>query len=251
LVFLATKRARVSDDAAEQLRQLVADWGLTPGDRLPPERELASRLGVGRTSVREGLRALEIIGFVEVVPSKGVYLKGGADAPLDGLIRAWLAEHRGTLLDLIELREALETQAAHLAADRASAADLRALADALIRMRAALAPEDPDAFVAADTAFHDAVARASGNALFRRALASIARETATYKLTTGRLGPGYLARALADHEAVHAALVAGDAPAARRAMRAHIVQTPVDLGLLGEGGDGGRDGGHDRRPAVE
>lgn len=248
-VFVTTKRGRVSDDVAEQIRGLVDEWGLRPGERLPPERELASRLGVGRTSVREGLRTLDLIGFVEVLPSRGVFLKEGAAGPLDRLIRSWLSAHRGSLLELIELREALETQAAGLAAKRATGRDLLAMDQALDRMRAALA-DDADAFVAADTAFHDALARGTGNGLLRRALASVAREVEVYKLTTARLGTEARQHALDDHDALAACLRDGDSDGAREAMRRHIVRTPLDLGILEDPEMRGQGaGGHTKRRA--
>ncbi len=85
-MFAPVRRGRLSDDAADQIRNRVAEWGLKPGDRLPPERELAARLGVGRTSVREGLRTLELSGFIDVIPSKGVYLKEDAGGQIDRLV---------------------------------------------------------------------------------------------------------------------------------------------------------------------
>lgn len=230
--FVATRRARVSDDAAEQVRRLVEEWGLQPGDRLPPERELAARLGVGRTSVREGLRVLELIGFVEVLPSRGVFLKEGAAGQLDRLVRSWLSAQRGPLLELVELREALETQVAGLAAERAEPRHWAALDGALTTMRDAENDADPDDFVAADNAFHDAIAGGAGNSLLRRALASVGREVGAYKLTTARLGREARHRALADHVIIAAALHERDVEAARAAMRRHIVVTPRDLGVL-------------------
>jgi len=233
-VLVAGRRGRVSDDAAERIRRLVDDARLRPGDRLPPERELAARLGVGRTSDREGLRVLELMGYVEVVPSKGVFLKEGAAGPFAQLVRAWLVTNQRSLRDLVELREALETQAAALAAQHATDDDRWAVRRALSRQRDAGEADDPDGFVAADNAFHDAIARATGNALLRRALASIAREVETYKLTTARLGAEARRRALTDHERIAAAIEAADAEAARAAMRSHIVETPFAIGVLGD-----------------
>ncbi|MBA3414157.1 MAG: FadR family transcriptional regulator [Chloroflexia bacterium] len=233
-MLVAGRRSRVSDDAAEQIRLLAEEMGLRPGDRILPERELAVRLGMGRTSVREGLRALEVVGYVEVVPSKGVFLKEGAAGPFDRLVRSWLSAHQGSLRELVELREALETQAAGLAAERATDDDRWAVRRAVARQREAEVDDDPDAFVAADNTFHDAIARATGNNLLRRALASIGREVEVYKLTTARLGPSARRWAMVDHERIATAIETGDADGARATMRSHIVETPLRIGVLGE-----------------
>lgn len=228
-VLFATKRSRLSDHAAERIRLLIEEQGIAPGSRLPSERELSRQLGVGRTSVREGLRTLEMIGLIETVPSKGVYLREGTAGPLDKLITSWLSIHKGTVHDLIELREAVETQAACLAANRAAPPLIASMEQAVIAMRWAKDAEDAERFVDADTAFHDAVAEASGNALLRRALASIAREIVTFRMATALLGQTVLERSLADHERVLSAIKARDASAAGAAMREHIVRTPHDL----------------------
>jgi GntR family transcriptional regulator, transcriptional repressor for pyruvate dehydrogenase complex len=230
-VFL-TRHTRVADDVVEQLRQRVAEQGLRPGDRLPSERELARQLGIGRTSLREGLRVLELIGFLEIRPGRGVYLKEGAAAPLDRLIRSWVSKQRGAIRDLIELREATETKAAWLAAERASAGDIAALSQVVEQLRAAAEANDTVRFVHADTQFHDLIARASGNGLLRRALASIADETAWYRAATAQLGRAALERSLADHEEIFRAVAAHDAPAAGQAMQRHIVHFPMDFQLL-------------------
>jgi DNA-binding FadR family transcriptional regulator len=205
------------------VRELIDQRGLRPGDRLPSERELARHLGVGRTSVREGLRSLELLGLLEVVPGKGIYLRCGAGEPFERAVRDWLAAHEGTLRELVELREAVETQAARLAARRASASDLAALERALGRMADATEAGDVEAFVASDTAFHDAVACASGNGLVRRSLASIARETIAFRTATASVGRWVMERTHAEHEAVYRAIAAADVGAASNAMREHIL----------------------------
>lgn len=233
-MVLSIRPPRVSDDSANRIRELAVDWRLKPGEKLPSERELAQRLGVSRTAVREGLRTLDAIGFVQVIPSKGVFLREDAAAPLERLIQSWLSSHRGSIQELIELREALETQAASLAATRASEGELLALQEAFNEMSASINGSGATAFVDADNRFHELIARSSGNALLRRALASITEEVLVYKLTTARLGLPHRERALRDHELVLEALLVRDPAAAREAMRRHIVRTPVDLKVIDE-----------------
>jgi GntR family transcriptional repressor for pyruvate dehydrogenase complex len=232
-MFVPNRRGRLSDDAAEQIRERVEEWGLKPGDRLPPERELATRLGVGRTSVREGLRSLELSGFVDVIPSKGVFLKAGPGEKLDRALTTWLTADRGGQLELIELRAALEGQAVALAAERATPVELATIERGLPALRAAIEAGDLKTIVAADAAFHDAIARASRNSLLRRVLTAIGSDIAAQVRAQAESGlnGGAKTRTLTDHEQIVAAMRARDAVAARTAMEGHIAHTARDLGL--------------------
>jgi GntR family transcriptional repressor for pyruvate dehydrogenase complex len=230
-----TRYARLADDVAQQVRLLIDDGEFRQGERLPPERELAERLGVARASIREGLRTLEMMGVIEIRPGRGSFVTGNVASPLDTLISSWFSVHRDWLREVIELREAVEAQAARLAAVRASTADFAAIERAIASMRLALDANDVDEFVEADAAFHDAIAHASANPLLRRALISIAREIHSYRLAMGRLlGHSWLERSLSEHEAIARAIQARDALAAWHAMRQHIVAAPRDFQILGD-----------------
>lgn len=234
-MFVPNRRGRISDDAAEQIRERVEEWGLKPGDRLPPERELAARLGVGRTSIREGLRALEFSGFVDVIPSKGVFLKEDPGGKLDRTLAAWLAADRGGQIELIELRAALEGQAVALAAERATPVELATIERGLPAMRSAIEAADPQAVVTTDATFHDAIARASRNTLLRRVLGAIGAEIGSQVQAQAESGlSGKVGNEmLADHAEIAAAMKARDAAAARTAMETHIARIARDLGLTG------------------
>jgi len=231
-MLVAPRRARVSDDAAERILQLVDDRNLLPGDRLPAERELAAQLKVGRTSIREGLRTLELLGLIEIRPSRGVYLKIGPAASLDLVIKSWIASHQGSFAELIELREALESQCAGLAAERGGPLELHAIDRTVELQRSAMDSLDLDLFVRGDNAFHDAVAAASRNGLLRQALSALSRDIDIYKMTTARLGPAARQHAVDDHACIARALRAHDIAGARSAMRSHIVDTPREIGVL-------------------
>jgi GntR family transcriptional repressor for pyruvate dehydrogenase complex len=232
---LVVPRSRLSDDAAEQVRRLIEEGGLRPGDRLPSERDLARQLGVARTSIREGLRTLEITGVIEIIPGKGTFLRAGASGPFSNAIRSWLARNEGAIVELIELREAIESLSARLAAERATSEDQRAIRDALDFMRDAARADAVDRFVEADRAFHDAVATATRNDLVRRALSSIQQETLSFRKATTSLGTLVRQRTIAEHEAVARAIEAGDDAAAAEAMRRHIlVWAPTKGERLGD-----------------
>jgi GntR family transcriptional repressor for pyruvate dehydrogenase complex len=234
-MFVPNRRGRISDHAAEQIRERVEEWGLKPGDRLPPERELAARLGVGRTSIREGLRALELSGFVDVIPSKGVFLKEDPGGKLDRTLSAWLAADRGGQLELIELRSALEGRAVVLAAERATPVELATIERGIPALRSAIESGNPDAVATADVAFHEAIARASRNSLLRRMLVSIGAEIGAQIQAQAESGlSGEIGeRMLADHVAIVAAMRDRDAAAARAAMDIHIARIAHDLGVAG------------------
>ena len=199
----------------------------------PPERELATRLGVGRTSIREGLRTLELSGFIDVIPSKGVYLKEDPGGKLDRMLTAWLAADRGGQLELIELRAALEGQAVALATNRATPVELATIERGLPALRSAIAGGDRVATVSADASFHDAIARASRNGLLRRVLATIGADISAQVQAqaesglTGEVGE----RMLADHEAIATAMKGRDSITARAVMERHVSQIAVDLGI--------------------
>ncbi|HEY4277785.1 MAG TPA: FCD domain-containing protein [Conexibacter sp.] len=193
---------------AEQVRLLLAEEPIAPGDRLPPERELAARLGVSRSSLREGLRRLTDLGIIESRQGSGTYL-----APLD-------------LGDLFDVRLRLEPLAARLAAERHGEEDLRRIDDALVAMAAVRA--DPHAFGEADTRAHAAIVEASASLPLRVLFSAIADLLRHSRATT--LGDDAQRRVTLDElEAIVTAIRAGDADGAEAAMHRHIARVGETL----------------------
>lgn len=212
---------RLYRQIAEQLRSLIAAGEFPPGGRLPAERELAVQLGVSRPSVREALIALEVEGWVEVRTGSGVYVldrqqANGAAAP------AVPAAEWGPL-ELIRARRVIEGEIAALAATAARRKDLQAMADAIALMR-----EDSGrnvAPLAGDRAFHTAVATACNNGVLLETVQTFwdARRGPLFS----RLGDYFESvpswkRAIAEHEAVLAAIRDRNPDAARAAMQQHM-----------------------------
>ena len=152
---------------AHRLLELFTGGELEVGTRLPPERQLAASLGVGRSAVREALAALEILGIVDVRPGSGTYLRGAASDLLPQTLRWGLMIGEKNTAQLIELRAGLESYTARLAAGRVDAAQLETLRGSVAAMRGASAAQAgadgasagiPDevlaTFVAADAEFH-------------------------------------------------------------------------------------------------
>lgn len=209
-------RPRLYEQVVERLREHVNAEGLKTGDRLPPERDLADRLGVSRTSVRQAIVALEVQGLVEVRHGGGTYLlRDRLNAePLETMI-----DRRRRLPDVLDARDALETKLAALAADRRTNEDLAEIDAALAAMAAAVATGELG--VAEDQRFHGAVTAAAHSALLADFMAEISLSIAESRTESLRQ-PGRPSRSLEQHRRVAEAIRAGDSPKAGRAMHTHI-----------------------------
>jgi DNA-binding FadR family transcriptional regulator len=214
------KKTRTFEDVLAQIERRIVEDGLTVGSRLPAERQLAEQLGVGRSSVREAMRVLETLGVVSSQvgrgPEAGAILTSRPDSALTDLLRLHLG------LASLELREVIDTRLMieRWAADRAAAAraDTSALAAALAAMGSAGSAEE---FVEHDTAFHCAIADASGNRLIAAIMRSLRDSMRRYAVeAVERLGDTSLLQA--DHERILAAIDAGDPGAASRAVTDHL-----------------------------
>ncbi|MFD3443308.1 FadR/GntR family transcriptional regulator [Microbacteriaceae bacterium 4G12] len=204
---------------------------LSPGDRLPPERTLAADLGVGRSSVREALRVLEVLGLVRTAvgsgPSSGAVIVSRPSGGMSALLRLQVAAHGFAVEDIVRTRLALETA---VVADLAEAlrggsagVDLGAARDLLAAMEA---PGLTDAeFLALDQRFHLALAEASGNQVIVATMAGLRDSIEHYVRVGARQLPSWAdtsARLIGEHRDILAAVESGDAAAARAAVREHI-----------------------------
>ena len=209
---------------AHSLRALIVERKMKPGDRLPSERVLAQQLQVGRPVVRDALRILETLGLIGVSPRQGSYVQqpdmaACMEAVVDSVARSLSAE-AGWQEGLFETRRILEAEGAALAAQRATAEDLRALEDALGRLREGI--EDGTAFQAAERQLAHALAQAARNPI----LAGLARGLTGLCQNGAGADTDLAARlqALRHHEGVVAAIAAGRAAEAREATAQHLQQ---------------------------
>jgi len=214
-----------ASEVARRLLDLFTSGRIAPGTRLPPERQLAATLEVGRSAVREALAALEILGIVDVRPGSGTYLRGEASELLPQTLRWGLLIGERNTRELLELRAGLEIYVARLAAGRAAGATSE-LDEHVRRMREHLG--DLAVFARADLAFHAELARLADNAALVDQLHVVRSLLQVY--ADRAVGDGEQARrALAEHEAVAAAVHAGDADAAASAMAAHMATAAARL----------------------
>ncbi|RFU82961.1 FadR family transcriptional regulator [Streptomyces triticagri] len=218
-------RTRLYEQVLDRLRAYVAEGGLGAGDRLPPERELAQRLGVSRASVKQAIVVLEVQGLVEVRHGGGSYLvRDSLDAePVERLV-----ERRRRLPDVLEAREALETKLAELAAERRTDEDLEAMRAALDVMADDI--EGGGHGVDGDRLFHRAVTEAAHSSLLAEFMRSIADQITESRNESLRQ-PGRPARSLAQHGAILDAIEERNARGAAAAMRRHV-RTVAKVRLL-------------------
>ncbi len=162
-MFRSIKHTRVSDEIVGQIKHLISEGKLRPGDRLPPERELIKQFGVSRPSLREALNSLVAMGFLEVKQAKRTYVKsvtsGMMQDPLSLLIRADAQK----IFDLVEVRKAMEAWGAFHAAQRASEEDLQRLERIVEDMK--IAVEEGRPWEKQDADFHLTMAQATHNTI--------------------------------------------------------------------------------------
>jgi GntR family transcriptional regulator, transcriptional repressor for pyruvate dehydrogenase complex len=220
----------VKERVAGQLRGLIEDGSLQAGQQLPSERELAERLGVSRSTVREAVQFLGALGLVEIRHGSGTFVRPEGDrAQLPSEWLQWTRRHTMHVHELLEVRRGLEALAAELAAERSH--DLAAIEDALADMEAALDGPDVPALVEADLAFHTALAAASGNAALRHLTESLGRELLRERGAIWNK-PGRPERSLREHRRIYEAVRARDPLGARTAIVDHLESVEQDVDAL-------------------
>ncbi|MEM6343519.1 MAG: FadR/GntR family transcriptional regulator [Bacteroidota bacterium] len=148
-----------------QIRSLITSGQLSPGDKLPSERKLAEKLGVGRSHVREAIRKLEFYGILKTMPQNGTMVAGIGITALEGLITDVLKLENSDFASLVETRVVLEQNSAQLAAQRRTQEDLKNIEAALAAYEAKI--EEGGQAVEEDLMFHLAIAEASQNSVLK------------------------------------------------------------------------------------
>lgn len=223
--------ARLHRQLTHRLLGELAAGKYGPGERLPSELELARQLGVSRGVVRELLRSLEDRGALTIRPGRGARAQPISNwNVLDAEVLAALMPTPASipvLTHYLECRRILETEAAALAAERASSKELSNMADAFSLMSelaesSQTDPEDERGFHEADIAFHGAIFRASGNQVLPRVVEPIQRAMATLRPRLALHPEHRLRTTLPQHKAILAAIADRDAPRARATMNEHL-----------------------------
>lgn len=214
--------------AIEELERIALDE-LRAGEALPSEGALATMLGISRLTVREAVRALEARGLLELRKGRRPTVSAPNGALAGDYFRTAIRRDPSALFELLEVRLALETRIAALAATNASRAALAAMTSAIDEMRAAA---DEDAFHDADVRFHEALAVGSGNGMLTQLIEQLSEPLRTSRRHShrGRLREGRpFDEVVEAHRAVLYAVQRRDPQAAAHAMETHLRTTERDL----------------------
>ena len=243
--FRVVRKTRVSEEITEQVRDLITSGRLKIGDRLPAERELAKILQVGRSTVREAIRAMESLGILESRPGEGTFLvshplHSQPDPITANAFKSWENQRK-----LFEVRMVIEPDIAALAARRASF-------EQILKMREILREQEEsvkqgETGIKADSVFHDLLAEAAGNDVLLRIMESLMdllRETREASLQTNNRPLS----SLKQHKAILRAIEARDPLAAERRMREHIVG--MEQLVFSTRAFGGEEGGGKPEPSM-
>lgn len=222
----------LSERIAEKLLTLIREKKLRPGDRLPPERDLALQMGVSRPSLREALRALSIMKIIENRQGSGTYVTSLEPGTLIEHLDFIIALNDKSFLDLFQARKILEVGIASLAAQFITPAQLDAL-DA-IHDRSTASLNDAEVFLKADLELHQVIADAARNQLLALFMKSINDLNIASRRRTGESAE-VRRMTQKDHHAIIAALKSHDPQAAAQAMRAHLDHVESKLKQMVEG----------------
>jgi GntR family transcriptional regulator, transcriptional repressor for pyruvate dehydrogenase complex len=222
--FQAIRKNRVHEEVAKQLESLILKK-LQPGDKLPAERELAQKLGVSRSSIRDAMRRLHLIGLVEPRQGAGTVVREISSETLASPLSNVISHKRQLVGELLDFRIMLEPPLAARAAKHASAEQVRRMEEILARQASLL--RAGHLAVEEDAEFHYCIAQASGNSVVLKVLdvlMDLLRETRSQSLQT----QGRPMKSLAGHKRILAAIKRRDAAAAEASMRQHI----ADVGKI-------------------
>ena len=217
--FAKVRKTKLYEEVAKQIQLLIRDGLLNPGDKLPPERELAETFQVSRSSLRDAIRTLELMGLVEPRQGEGTVVREITADSLMNPLSTMLIRKRELVNELLELRVMIEPPLAARAAAHASTEEMAHLEDILRRQREKV--ELGELAIEEDSEFHYSIARAARNSVVLKVLdmfMDLLRESRERTLQV----EGRLKKSFAGHVQILNAIRRRDGNAAEAAMRRHI-----------------------------
>lgn len=213
------QKISISEEIAKQIMDLISRGELKPGDHLPSERELCKDFGASRSSLREALRCLSIVGVLNARVGEGTSVAEDGEKFLRKIIEWRLITEKHDIENLLEVRVALEGVSAANAARNATAEQIEKLRKLVNKMQNVL--DDEKGFAALDLEFHIAIANASGNTLVSD-LIELVRGQLVKALHKVLLVPHALPLTYKEHRAIFEAIERHEPDAAREAMQTHL-----------------------------
>jgi GntR family transcriptional repressor for pyruvate dehydrogenase complex len=216
------RHGTTSEEVISQLREMIHRGDLRPGDRLPPERDLAKLLGVSRPTLRAGIRSLAAVGILQSRQGAGTFVvKSDGPPSLDSSpLRLMASLHGFTSAEMFEARRSLEMAVAGLAAERATGDQMALMSEEVTGMFASL--DDPEQFLVHDVRFHQTIAAASGNRILTSLMNMVATILYDTRIKTVKRATD-LKESAEMHRHIYRAIRERDPVAAREAMREHLV----------------------------
>jgi GntR family transcriptional regulator, transcriptional repressor for pyruvate dehydrogenase complex len=221
---IPVQRTTLTAAAFDQLISHVVNGNWKAGDRIPPERDLCQQLGIARTSLREALKAMELVGMVDSRVGDGTFVCPRSEFLSRPLLWAFTGTDDTEFQEIMEARIIIEENLAGLAAQRANEREVKLIGEAVQLMQDSIARGEP--ILEADMAFHLAIAHASHNHVLAKAvqlLRNLMRQWLFYKVLIPDVAPRILKR----HLAVYRAIAQHKPVAARREMRLHLDEAMV------------------------
>ncbi|MCA9833623.1 MAG: FadR family transcriptional regulator [Thermomicrobiales bacterium] len=210
----------VTDQAIRKIKDMILSGDLQPGQRLPPEKELSERLGLSRNSLREAVKALEVIKVLDVRRGDGTYVTSlEPELLLDALSFVVDLHQDHSIIEIFEVRRVLEPYAAWCAATTISNNDIARLRSMLDSVNEGTSVED---LVAHDLEFHSLINHAGGNDYMANLLDSLSSATVRARVWRGVTQEGAVARTLEEHRAIVSALESHDPEMARSWASIHV-----------------------------
>jgi len=222
-------RATLPQEIVKALTDLIMKRVWKPGDLIPSEKELAIRFQVGRSTIREAVKSLVVLGVLEARAGEGSFVREPTSELLSGGFRWGLLLSEGNLDDFVDVRVLIEVECARRAAANMTGDLISQLDATLDDMRSE--PMDHGAFMESDTRFHLAIAHAARNPIFETVGSTIQSIVRIWYPKTYYI-PETKERTIAEHRAIAIGILSGDGDAAAEAMRAHIVAAAQRLRTL-------------------
>jgi GntR family transcriptional repressor for pyruvate dehydrogenase complex len=218
------KNGTTAEEVVTRLRDMIHSGELAPGDRLPPERDLAKILGVSRPTLRAGIRSLATVGILQSRQGAGTFVAERGESPMldSSPLRMLSALHGFTSDEMFEARLALEMSIAGLAAERATSEQMTLMAEEITGMYASL--NEPEQYLVHDMKFHQTIAAASNNRILTSLMNMIATILFDNRSKTVKRAKD-LKQSAEQHHNIYRAMRERDPEVARRAMHDHLIET--------------------------